>query len=226
MFLNMGFPELATIMVAALLLLGPQRLPEFARWLGRVIREVRRTTQEVRNAIDLEMEKEELERLKREFSEHINIDPAKELEKAASEWIDDVERDLEQSDVDNEPVTQQSMYPNEVPQDIQQDAFTEHSIHHSDDLLLTEDSPSTDLGSHEPEVEALPVVAPPPEAVSRGRSPLSSAQAIAPEESTAEQSIDDDDAAMQSPMSQPESKLEATSKLEADEELPDPESKR
>lgn len=88
-FLNLGFPEIATILIVALLLLGPQKLPEFARWLGRLVHDLKRTTQEVRDAINFEIEKEEIERLRKEFAEQIQ-DPTADLKKAANTWMDDI----------------------------------------------------------------------------------------------------------------------------------------
>ncbi len=38
---NIGFPELVIIIVAGLFILGPERLPSAAAWLGRTIRQVR-----------------------------------------------------------------------------------------------------------------------------------------------------------------------------------------
>lgn len=65
---HLGAWEITMILIAALLLLGPQKLPEFASWIGKVMREIRKVTQEVRTAIDFEMEKQELDRLKEELS--------------------------------------------------------------------------------------------------------------------------------------------------------------
>ncbi len=38
---NIGWPEFLIIVVAALFILGPERLPSAAAWLGRTIRQVR-----------------------------------------------------------------------------------------------------------------------------------------------------------------------------------------
>ena len=42
---NIGSGELALILVVALLVLGPKRLPELARGLGKFMREFRRQTE-------------------------------------------------------------------------------------------------------------------------------------------------------------------------------------
>jgi len=51
---NIGAGELAVILVVALLVLGPKRLPELARGLGKVLREFRRQTDEVRSVVERE----------------------------------------------------------------------------------------------------------------------------------------------------------------------------
>lgn len=47
MFSNIGLPELILILVIALVIFGPGKLPEIGRSLGKAIREFRRSTQEM-----------------------------------------------------------------------------------------------------------------------------------------------------------------------------------
>lgn len=54
---NIGGGELLLIAVLALLVLGPQRLPEMARSLGKVLREFRRHTDSVRGVVEQEFYK-------------------------------------------------------------------------------------------------------------------------------------------------------------------------
>ena len=54
---NVGAGELVVILVAALIVLGPQRLPEFARAIGKFMREFRRQTDEVRTVVEREFYK-------------------------------------------------------------------------------------------------------------------------------------------------------------------------
>lgn len=51
---NLGSGEIALIAIAALLILGPKRLPELARGLGKFMREFRRQTDEVRGVVERE----------------------------------------------------------------------------------------------------------------------------------------------------------------------------
>lgn len=52
--LNLGAGEVILILVVALLVLGPKRLPELARGLGKFMREIRRQTDEVRSVVERE----------------------------------------------------------------------------------------------------------------------------------------------------------------------------
>jgi sec-independent protein translocase protein TatA len=52
---GIGLPELIVILVLALLVMGPQRLPELARAIGRGIGELKRATQDLKDEMDAEM---------------------------------------------------------------------------------------------------------------------------------------------------------------------------
>lgn len=54
--LNVSPLEIAVIMLLALVLFGPRRLPELARKAGDLIRELRRTTDEFRSGLEREYE--------------------------------------------------------------------------------------------------------------------------------------------------------------------------
>lgn len=58
---GIGMPELLVILAVALIVLGPKRLPEIARALGKGMAEFRRATDEL---------KDELSRLEDEIEEH------------------------------------------------------------------------------------------------------------------------------------------------------------
>ena len=60
---NVGAGELILIVVVALLVLGPQKLPEFARAIGKFVREFRRQTDEVRTVVEREFYKMDQEML-------------------------------------------------------------------------------------------------------------------------------------------------------------------
>lgn len=49
---GIGFPELLLILAIALVILGPEKLPQIARAIGRGLGEIRRATEEVRAEIE------------------------------------------------------------------------------------------------------------------------------------------------------------------------------
>jgi len=54
---NLGAGEIAVSMIVALLLLGPDKLPELARGIGKFVREFRRQTDDVRGMVEREFYK-------------------------------------------------------------------------------------------------------------------------------------------------------------------------
>lgn len=59
---GIGFPELLLIMALALIVLGPKRLPELARALGRGLAEFKRATDEMKQTFNEETRVPELKR--------------------------------------------------------------------------------------------------------------------------------------------------------------------
>jgi TatA/E family protein of Tat protein translocase len=55
MFGNLGAPEILVILVVALIVFGPKRLPEVGRQVGAAMRELRRMQDSVRAEIDTVM---------------------------------------------------------------------------------------------------------------------------------------------------------------------------
>lgn len=60
MFGSIGFPELLLIFLVVLLLFGPTKLPEFAKLLGKTIREFRKTVDEAKSTIEDEIGKSDI----------------------------------------------------------------------------------------------------------------------------------------------------------------------
>jgi Tat protein translocase TatB subunit len=59
---GIGMPELIVIMVIALIVIGPKKLPDLARALGRGMAEFRKATQEIKDSLDLDNEIQKVER--------------------------------------------------------------------------------------------------------------------------------------------------------------------
>jgi sec-independent protein translocase protein TatA len=60
MFGSLGLPEILFILVVALLIFGPRRLPEIGRTIGRALGEFRRATTDLKRTIDTEVTLEEV----------------------------------------------------------------------------------------------------------------------------------------------------------------------
>lgn len=57
-FGSLGLPEILFILVIALLVFGPSRLPEVGRTLGKAMREFRRATSDLKRSVEVEMSRE------------------------------------------------------------------------------------------------------------------------------------------------------------------------
>ncbi|RZT84079.1 sec-independent protein translocase protein TatB [Pseudonocardia sediminis] len=55
MFENIGWPEILVLVVAGLFILGPERLPEAAAWVGKTIRQVKEYATGARDHLKNEM---------------------------------------------------------------------------------------------------------------------------------------------------------------------------
>jgi len=58
LFGSIGMTELLVILVVALLVIGPKKLPNLARTIGRTLRDFKRATSDFENSIDIETDEE------------------------------------------------------------------------------------------------------------------------------------------------------------------------
>ena len=59
---GIGLPELIVIMIIALVVIGPSKLPDLAKAIGRGMAEFRKATQEIKDSLDLDGEIQEIKR--------------------------------------------------------------------------------------------------------------------------------------------------------------------
>lgn len=62
MFGSLGLPEILVILVLALLIFGPRRLPEVGRTIGKGLAEFRRATSDLKRSVNAELSLEDEER--------------------------------------------------------------------------------------------------------------------------------------------------------------------
>lgn len=66
---GIGMPEMIVILVIALIVIGPQKLPELAKSLGKGLAEFKRATEDFRESVEAEAKaSEEKERLAKEVA--------------------------------------------------------------------------------------------------------------------------------------------------------------
>lgn len=78
---GIGMPELIVILVIALVVIGPQKLPELARSLGKGLAEFKRATDDFRQGVEDEAkaaeEREKVAKLMAEKEAEIKVEEAK-----------------------------------------------------------------------------------------------------------------------------------------------------
>ena len=69
---GIGFPELILIMVIALIVIGPNKLPDLARALGKGMAEFRKATQDIKDSLDLDGDLQELKEAKDDLVDSVS----------------------------------------------------------------------------------------------------------------------------------------------------------
>ncbi len=79
---DIGFWEFALIAIVALVVVGPDRLPGMVRTAGQLMGRAKRTLRELKYDLEREVEFEEIDRLKKDFSKKSISDMAKSLDES------------------------------------------------------------------------------------------------------------------------------------------------
>jgi sec-independent protein translocase protein TatB len=106
---GIGMPELIVILVIALVVIGPKKLPDLAKALGRGMAEFRKATQEIKDSLELD---EDLGEVKKDLVDSISavnrpMDPG-EMEAKEEEGVVKP-RDSEQAEGPPEKSEQESV---------------------------------------------------------------------------------------------------------------------
>ncbi len=68
--LGIGMQEIVIILIVALIIIGPKKLPDLARALGRAMGEFRRAADDLKDNLDIDGMKAEKEKLMREITQN------------------------------------------------------------------------------------------------------------------------------------------------------------
>ncbi len=84
---GIGPLEVILVLAVGLVVLGPRRLPELARQIGKIMGEVRRTTHELRSTLDAELHEEERDQRRRDAEERRRkFRESRDQARASGEW--------------------------------------------------------------------------------------------------------------------------------------------
>ena len=99
---GIGMPEMLVILALALIVIGPKKLPDLAKSLGRAMREFKKATSEFKETIQLESELSEVKETFNDFSDEVkdavdlNLKPEKQkADKIGSDDEKNEEKDSE-----------------------------------------------------------------------------------------------------------------------------------
>jgi TatA/E family protein of Tat protein translocase len=115
---GLSFWEIAIILMVALIILGPKKLPEIARSLGKGIREFRRATDDFKSTMDYEMNRPEQPKNKQlaakvDDAELVPDEPEADAQKAAAAAAQAAQA-VEAARVDAAPAEPSSTKPTSV----------------------------------------------------------------------------------------------------------------
>ncbi|MDP4126752.1 MAG: twin-arginine translocase TatA/TatE family subunit [Bacillota bacterium] len=103
----MGFSEILLIMVIALILFGPEDLPDIARTIGKVIYEIRKATQELTSEFQNSLIDNPVNSINKAFEQTIKTPAVEQGNSAAS--VSETQKD----EIDEDLLT----YDDEIPKD-------------------------------------------------------------------------------------------------------------
>lgn len=102
---GIGMPELILVFVIAVIVIGPKKLPDLARALGKGVAEFRKATDEIKVNLDLGGVEDELKGMGEGLADSVSglINGAKIVEEEKGE--DDIESE-DHEEEDKEPITE------------------------------------------------------------------------------------------------------------------------
>ncbi|WP_320170363.1 Sec-independent protein translocase protein TatB [Maridesulfovibrio sp.] len=114
---GIGSTELLVILVVALILIGPQKLPELIKNLGRGLSEVKKMSNDVKNTLDAEISAADDERKAKEAVEKEAARKKAEAEAMERARQAEAEKQQQTDDTDSKPEAEQPVAENSVKQE-------------------------------------------------------------------------------------------------------------
>ena len=122
---GIGMPELLLLLAIALIVVGPKKLPELAKALGRGIAEFKKATNELKESLDTNTDFSELKQSFDDIQETV-VDatlPSSPSEEATTEEIatetttsdQDIEEDIEPASITSDEVEEKETAPPSAP---------------------------------------------------------------------------------------------------------------
>ena len=103
---GIGMPEMLVILALALIIIGPKKLPDLAKSLGRAMREFKKATSEFKETIQLESElsdvKETFNNISDEVKDAVDLNLKHEKQKADKNGSDNEKNEEKDSEVESE----------------------------------------------------------------------------------------------------------------------------
>ena len=85
---GIGMPEMILILAIALIVIGPKKLPDLAKSLGRAMNEFKKATREIKDSMDIDGDLQEVKKsiddLNQDVKEAVNVNPLKSAKAAPS----------------------------------------------------------------------------------------------------------------------------------------------
>jgi TatA/E family protein of Tat protein translocase len=102
---GIGMPEMLVILALALIIIGPKKLPDLAKSLGRAMREFKKATSEFKETIQLESELSEVKETFNDFSDEVKgaVDLNLKPEQQKPDEIGPADEKSEEKDNEDEP---------------------------------------------------------------------------------------------------------------------------
>ena len=99
---GIGMPELIIILVIALIVIGPSKLPDLAKALGKGMREFRKATQEIKESLDLD---EDFEDVRKGLVDTVSgLNEPLDLEEPKKEEVEE----SQDTDIDKAPTSEET----------------------------------------------------------------------------------------------------------------------